>query len=616
MTGKTKPSKEKEIGAPSNPGEKYIAAFFHFIETADEAYLVEAADAGREMVQQGIPLEQVIEYHHLAIGGTTGVFGDLPLRNATNKITVPLLELIMAYGLAYREQIDRLAKRENELTAAFENMAEGIALFDQNMRLAAFNKNFTELYALPVELARPGVKMEEILRFCADRGDFGPGDVDEFVRQELARIGRAEAYHIERKFHDKRVVEIRGNPLPEGGCVITYSDVTEFREQENRLRQGQRMEALGKLTGGIAHDFNNVLQVITGNLQLVSDGIGDDPKLKKSMDAIVRASMRAAELTQRMLAFGRQQSLDLEIPDFNELVSETRGLLGRTLGADIALETKLADDLWLAAVDQSQLQNAILNLALNARDAMPGGGKLMIETANAVIDSDFVGVDEDMVPGRYIMLAVTDNGAGMPLGVIEQVFEPFFTTKEVGQGSGLGLSMIHGYVKQSGGHITISSEIAHGTTVKLYFPKNTEEQLDEGDQQDLIDRAAPTGSETILVVEDDPDVGEYVTSALAALGYTILEAVDGPTAIQILDDNSDISMLFTDVVLPNEMNGRQIAEEYIRRNPSGKVLYSSGYAKDAIVSKGNLKENVVLLRKPYTHGELASTVRQVLDSGQ
>ncbi|MCH9051087.1 MAG: PAS domain S-box protein [Proteobacteria bacterium] len=416
-------------------------------------------------------------------------------------------------------------------------------------------------------------------------------------------------------------VEYTSTPIREDGelvgAVVVFHDITERKAMEAQLLQAQKMEAVGKLTGGIAHDFNNLLTVILGNLQLLERRVEGDERLSKRIRAASGAALRGAELTKRLLAFSRRQVLEPEVADLNKLVAGMDDLLRRTLGETIEINVALEADLWPVRVDLNQLENALLNLAINARDAMLEGGRLTIETANASLDDEYTARYPYVTAGRYVMLAVSDTGSGMPPAVIERVFEPFFTTKEVGNGTGLGLSMVYGFVKQSGGHVNIYSEEGHGTTVKLYLPEagpGDAAALEEAAHEGANEAPAPTGGETILVVEDEAGVREIAVSLLKRCGYRVLEAEDGAAALKILDEHPDIDLLLTDVVMPGGMGGPDLARNARERRPDLKVLYTSGYPESAIVHRGALDEGVEMIGKPYQKDELAQKVRRVLDS--
>ncbi|HLB79522.1 MAG TPA: PAS domain-containing protein [Dongiaceae bacterium] len=393
----------------------------------------------------------------------------------------------------------------------------------------------------------------------------------------------------------------------------TLQDITQVKQLEERLLQAQKMEAVGQLTSGVAHDFNNLLTAVLGNLELLRDRVGPEADTLRLIDTGLRAAWRGSDLTQRLLAFARRQALNPEVTDLNELVPEMVDLLHRTLGAEIEIETALADELWPASVDRSQLENAVLNLAINARDAMPDGGKLAIETGNVVLDEAYARGQTDLTPGEYVRLAVSDTGFGMSPEVQQHAFEPFFTTKEVGRGSGLGLSMVYGFVKQSGGHVRIYSEPGHGTTVKLYLPRAHQGRPAEPTARAPAHAESGNG-ETVLIVEDDADVRGFVTTVLARRGYRVIEAADGPAALARLDTHPDVDLLLTDVILPGGMNGRQVAEAVAARCPRVGVLYTSGYAENVIVHQGKLDPGVHLLAKPYRKEDLLRLVRKILDA--
>ncbi|MEA2930285.1 MAG: hypothetical protein QOG38_2713, partial [Hyphomicrobiales bacterium] len=389
-------------------------------------------------------------------------------------------------------------------------------------------------------------------------------------------------------------------------------------ETEQKLRQSQKMEAIGRLTGGIAHDFNNLLTAIIGNLDLALRRLDGQERIRTWLGNCRHAADRAATLVQRMLAFSRQHPLEVKAVDLNRLVQGMSELLRRTIGETVTIETVLAGGLWNTAVDPNQLENAILNLAVNSRDAMPEGGHLTIETANCHLDERYAEAAlEDVRPGQYVMVAVTDSGTGMTREVISHAFDPFYTTKPQGVGTGLGLSMVYGFAKQSGGHIGIYSEVGEGTTIKLYFPRlAVQGDLPSWDAKpDETVASAPGGHETILVVEDDQQVNRFAVEALEERGYRVISAPEAHTALRMLDQTADtpIDLLLTDVVLPGGMNGRQLADAVLRRRPAVKVLYITGYTRNAIIHHGRLDPDIELLTKPFTADALARKLRRILD---
>lgn len=403
--------------------------------------------------------------------------------------------------------------------------------------------------------------------------------------------------------------EINAYPSSEG-LAVYFRDITERRELAERLNQSQKMEAIGQLTGGIAHDFNNLLTVILGNAELLKESLDDHPSLRLFAEMSASAAERGAELTNRLLAFARRQALEPKVIDTNKLVSGIEGLLRRALNEDIDIELVRGGGVWPAEIDPSQLESAILNMAINARDAMPDGGKLTIETANARLDDAYADTHPDVKPGQYVMISVSDTGTGMSADVIAKAFEPFYTTKPAGKGSGLGLSMVYGFVKQSGGHIKIYSEIGEGTTIRLYFPRANPTGIEDTFEPA---RTVMPGHEHILVVEDDNLVRTHVITQLKGLGYRVTEAISGQAALDIIKRHSDIDLLFTDVVMPGGINGRQLADQARVLRPELKVLYTSGYTENAIVHHGRLDQGVHLLAKPYRRSELASKLRKALE---
>ncbi|MGY2051353.1 ATP-binding protein [Methylobacterium sp. JK268] len=391
-------------------------------------------------------------------------------------------------------------------------------------------------------------------------------------------------------------------------------EVAERGKAEEALRQAQKMEAVGQLTGGIAHDFNNMLAVVIGSLDLLARRIGQgDARAHRYVQSAMEGARRASTLTQRLLAFSRQQPLRPEPIDPNRLVAGMSDLLRRSLGSDIRLETVLAGGIWRSYADPNQLENVVLNLAVNARDAMPEGGLLTIETQNAHLDERYAASHPGVAVGQYVLIAVTDTGSGMPPDVVSKAFDPFFTTKEVGKGTGLGLSQVYGFVRQSGGHVKIYSEAGQGTTVKVYLPRYTGTEVPADDPSHAVDLPLGEEQEVVLVVEDEPTVRGFSVAAMGELGYRVLEADGAASALRLLETHPEIALLFTDVVMP-EVNGRKLAEEARRRRPDLKVLFTTGYTRNAVVHNGVLDPGVQLIGKPFTIEQLAAKVREVLDT--
>jgi PAS domain S-box-containing protein len=392
--------------------------------------------------------------------------------------------------------------------------------------------------------------------------------------------------------------------------AVAMIDLTEHRRLEYSLQQAQKMEAIGQLTGGIAHDFNNMLSVILGNLDILEERVSDDGDLSAMVATAIRGAERGARLIRQLLAFSRRAFLSPRPVDMNRHVSEMLEVLHRTLGETVEIESRYGIELWPCVADPVQLEAALLNLTVNARDAMAEGGCLRIETRNVRLD-DAAAAQADVTPGDYVMLAVSDTGIGIPLDIRDRVFEPFFTTKAAEKGTGLGLSMVFGFAKQSMGHVTIHSEVGHGTTVKLYLPRTEKPVAADADLPTVSPQAK---GETILVVEDDSDLRTVAVTLLGTLGYDVLEARNGESAMAILADAKRIDLLLTDVVLPGGINGLRVAEAAIRQFAGIRVLYMSGYTESAILQHTHSDDGVVLLEKPFRRAELATRVREVLDA--
>ncbi len=404
-------------------------------------------------------------------------------------------------------------------------------------------------------------------------------------------------------------------PWDDGWATCIYlHDITEQRMAEAHLMQAQKMETIGQMTGGVAHDFNNILTVIQGNLELMAMRLAKvgDEKLTKWQGTALRATLRGADLTRRLLAFSRRQVLEPEVLDVNETIRSAKSMLDRTLREDIELVLILGSEISPIRADASQLENAIINLSINARDAMPDGGRIILETEECYLDNNYAATHSEVSPGRYVMISVSDTGMGIPNDILPRVLEPFFTTKEVGKGTGLGLAMIYGFVKQSNGHLSIYSEVDHGTTVRLFFPvmEGEAEKRVAEDPDELGDEPV---TETILLVEDSEDVRDVAKAMLATLGYKVVVASNGHEAMQQLDRYPDIDVLFTDIVMPGGMNGLDVATEARKQFPDISVLYTSGYAEGALRKNStNIEPDSEWLAKPYSQVALARKLRSVL----
>jgi len=494
-----------------------------------------------------------------------------------------------------KESEERATRLAVQLLATLESITDAFVTLDREWRVTYMNKEAERLLRTPRK-----VLLGKVI------WDHFPG-AEAFEAQYRRAVAENRMVEFDAPYAPLGLyIEARAYPS-EGGLAIYFRDVTERRELEARLRQAQRMEAVGQLTGGIAHDFNNLLTVIMGNAETLAER-ASDPSTRKLAEMTTAAAERGADLTSRLLAFARRQALDPTSIDVDALIDGMDPLLRRTLGEHVEIVRVPRRDLWPAFVDAAQLEGALLNLCINARDAMAAGGRLTIETANVTLDDTYARSHEEVTPGNYVMVAVSDTGTGMSPSVAARAFEPFFTTKEVGKGTGLGLSMVHGFVKQSGGHIKIYSEEGHGTTIKLYLPRAS------GPSLAVSGAAAETiegGSERILLVEDDEQVREHVAAQVAGLGYRVMAVATGKDALAAME-RERFDLLFTDVVIPGGMNGPQLAAEARKRAPAMHVLFTSGYTENAIVHQGRLDPGVHLLNKPYRRSDLALKIRQAL----
>ena len=494
---------------------------------------------------------------------------------------------------------------------------------DETLTFCYFSERMTEVVGISIDEVL-GKKRQEtgIEKFCDPQA----------YRSHLEDLAAHRPFRNfihgrQRKNGDLAWFSISGVPYFDSlgkfkGYRGTGTDITErvkaeesLRKADEQMRQAQKMEAVGQLTGGVAHDFNNLLGVIIGNLEILQDGFQDGDNGNQLLEAALRASLRGVDMTNRLLAFSRRQTLKPEVCDLNALVNGMTEMLQRMLGATVPIQTHLAGELWPTEIDPAQLESALLNLAVNARHAMPDGGELTVSTRNVTLGLDYASRHQEVTPGRYALLTVSDSGSGIPSEILDKVFEPFFTTKDVGEGSGLGLSMVHGFVKQSGGHVTIASQNGAGTTVEIYFPASDRSLPSGQDAKQAACKPAEPG-ETILIVEDDPELRELAVKAVSGLGYQTVDVPDGPAALAVLRDGSPVDLLFTDVVLPQGMNGAELAERALVLRPGLKILFTSGYAENVIEENGVLRPQMELLNKPYRRAELANRLRQILEEGE
>jgi PAS domain S-box-containing protein len=514
------------------------------------------------------------------------------------------------------------ARKSEELNrGVLDSMLAQIAVLDRDGKIMAVNDAWRRFAA-----ERTGDKPEPLSRTHVGsnyldiwRSSFDVLESEAMtVREGLQSLLRGErsSFTLEyscRARDEKRWFLLSATPLKteDGGAAVSHLDITERLAMEEQLRQSHRLDAVGQLTGGVAHDFNNMLTVILGNAELLQEALERDVVHRELAEMIVGAANSAAELTKRLLAFARKQALNPIAIDSNQLIAGMYPLLRRTLAANLEIEMVAESDVWQALVDPAQLENAVLNLCINARDAMLGGGRLRIETKNVELDKDYAAGQVDVKSGQYVLITVTDTGCGIAPDVLRRVFEPFFTTKEKGKGTGLGLAMVYGFIKQSEGHISIFSEPGHGTTVSMYLPRAV------GDSPHATVATGVFriihGTETILLVEDDEQVRRFALSQLKSLGYNVLQAHNGVEAMELIERNEQIDLLFTDVVMPG-MSGRQLADSARQRRPGLKVLFTSGYNEDAIVHHGRLDHGVQLLPKPYRRRELAKRIRSIFDA--
>lgn len=542
-----------------------------------------------------------------------------PLKDS---VTSDLVLLGIAQDTTDRKRAEaaRAAERK-KLDVALASMTDAVLISDAEGQFSHINEAFASFYKFNSkgECVKRLSDFYELLDVSTLDGVLVPGNLWPVARALRGETDSNVEYTLRRKdTGEKWFGSFSFSPLRDGegtviGAVVVGRDITERKQLEEQYHQAQKMETVGQLTGGIAHDFNNLLTVVLGCAECIEGEVKDNPRLSKMVEMILDAGRRGAELTHHMLAFARRQALQARPISVDQLLADLQGLLRRTLSSDIELSVARCGEGCDAVVDPAQLENAILNLVLNSRDAMPNGGKLTIEADSVVLWSDYAEQNPEVAPGQYVRIKVSDTGTGISSEDLGHVFDPFFTTKGAGKGTGLGLSMVHGFVKQSKGHIKIHSEIGQGTTVELYIPKIDQTSKMEDRDSSLID--VSRGSEVIVVVEDDKALLELVTSELGSLGYRVIEATSGREALQIIQERAGIDLLFTDVMLPGGLNGIELADKATKLHPRLKVLYSSGYSQSVVVNEILMNTEVQLLSKPYTLRELSRTIRRVLQEG-
>ena len=513
-----------------------------------------------------------------------------------------------------------LAAQSTLLQATFDNMSQGIAVFDENHILVTMNTRYTEITGLPADLVKPGVHRRDLIAWQVAQGRYANegDDAEAIIAAHLAITHTRDS--IERIAPGGTVYHVERRSSPQGGYITTVSDVTEWRETERKLHQAQKMEAVGQLTGGIAHDFNNLLAVSLGNLELAIETLDSGGDVRAFLETAKGATERGAALTSQLMAFSRRQSLQPEVTDAGELTAELGDFIRRILSAAIALDVVIADDLWPILVDRSQLQSAVLNLIVNARDAMPDGGRITVDICNRELSAAEAANLEGIEPGPYLELSVGDTGAGMPPEVMEHVFEPFYTTKGVGKGTGLGLSMVYGFARQSGGFVDLESAPGKGTAVRIILPRHQMPALEE--EAPATDTAAvEVKPETaargrILLVEDDADVRATAAAMLASAGYGVVATHDGPSALAAMaePENRGIHLVLSDIVLTGPLNGVEVAERLWAEHPGLTVAFMTGYADLDSVAQSELVSHCGLIRKPFTKARLVQFLDGVANS--
>ncbi|MEH6497397.1 MAG: PAS-domain containing protein, partial [Pseudomonas marincola] len=506
--------------------------------------------------------------------------------------------------------------RAEHLISAIDLLSEAVSIYDPDDRLIFSNKRFIELTSSIADTVKLGAYFEDILRALLAQ-NVTPDSIgkEKWIKQRMEKHRNPKGtFELQREngvwllIHEQR--------LPDGGFTILSLDISERKLFEDQIQKAQKMEAIGQITGGIAHDFNNILGIIRGNLELLAEVI-EPEKTEPFLKNAEKGVDRAVDITRKLLGFSRKDAPEINAVNLNKSIETIQEIIAKSLTAYVAVETRLAPNLWPVAADPGDFEDAVLNLSINARDAMPDGGTLLIETQNKTLDQDYFKAPLVGQMGDYVMVTVNDTGAGMDNATKEKVFEPFFTTKDPGKGTGLGLSMVYGFVNRSGGHISIYSEVGKGTSVQMFFPRVSHNKM----AQTLIEETRiklPTGRETVLVVDDEYELREIALQHLNALGYTTISADCGEAALKIIENRDDIELVFSDIVMPGTLDGYQLAKHGHDARPALKFLLTSGFVKtseDDVHNNSDFMANLNrhILRKPYNKRELANAIRQSLN---
>jgi signal transduction histidine kinase len=516
-------------------------------------------------------------------------------------------------------------RRFTVLLAGFDLIDQGITVMDRDLRLVTANRGLFKLFGFPPELSRVGTPFADFVRFGAERGEYGQGDIEAIVAEQVRLARQFKPQETERTRPDGTIIAVRSSPLPNGGCVTIYADVTQQRMHERLVQEraveleaanaeqkrleavlvhAQKMEAVGELTGGLAHDFNNLLTIVIGNLAVMRDGAAR-AGIMEFLEPALGAAYKCADITRRLLAFARRQRLEPSTVEVNELIANLVSLSRHCLPPTIHISRQPAAFGLYTRVDPKQLELVFMNLVLNARDAMPGGGRLVVHSSSRLIHHSEA-AELELAPGRYVEIRVTDTGKGMDQATLSRVFEPFFTTKEFGSGSGLGLSVVYGFVKQSGGAVHIESTPGRGTTVLLLLPESPDAK--QPDTRSIpIPRPSADSSRLVLLVEDDAEVRTVMRRQLMEIGHLVIEAPAGDDALAIIDGAPELSVLVSDIVMPGAMDGRRLAQLAKQKRPGLRVVLVTGYA-DGLDVQGGPHEPFTVLRKPCTKEELAAAI--------